>query len=64
MAIEKVKSMIQKVQKDMVYYYNQRRTPASMFSPRDRVFLNASDIKTIHPSTKLLHWKLEPFIVE
>ena len=35
-----------------------------MFHPRDWVFLDATDIKTICPSLKLLHCCLRPFIVE
>ena len=35
-----------------------------MFTLGDRVFLDASNIKTMQPSTKLLYQRLEPFIVE
>jgi len=52
---EEAKSAIHKAQKDMTWYYNQRRTPAPMYKPGDRVYLDASDIKTIRPSPKLLH---------
>ena len=45
-------------------YYNQRRTPASIFKPGDRVYLDASNIKTTRPSQKLSHRNLGPFIVE
>jgi len=43
---EEVKSMIQKAQEDMVRYYNQQRTLAPVFKPRDKVFLNTLDIWT------------------
>jgi len=44
MAIEEAKSMIRKAQKDIKRYYNRRRTPAPVFNPGDKVFLDASDI--------------------
>ena len=54
-AIEEAKSAICKAQDDMKRYYNRRRTPAPVFNPGDRVFLNASDIWTMHPLQKLSH---------
>ena len=63
-AIKETKSTIQKAQEDIVCYYNQRRTLASMFSPRDKVFLDALDIKTMYSSTKLSHQRLRPFTIE
>jgi len=36
----------------------------SCIYPRDRVFLDASDIKTTWSSTKLLHQRLGPFTIE
>ena len=44
MAIEEAKSVIRKVQEDIKRYYDRRRTPALVFNPGDRVFLDASDI--------------------
>ena len=35
-----------------------------MFNPSNKVFLNASDIQTMHPSQKLLHRWLGPFVVK
>ena len=35
-----------------------------MFKPGDKVFLDASDIRTICPSQKLSHRRLGPFVVE
>jgi len=63
-AIEKVKSAIHKAQDDMKRYYDRRRTPAPVFKPSDKVFLDASDIRTMRPSQKLSHRWLGPFIVE
>jgi len=44
MAIEEAKSAICKAQEDMKRYYNRRRTPAPVFNPGDKVFLDTSDI--------------------
>jgi len=63
-AIEEAKSVIQKVQDDMKRYYDRRRTPAPVFNPGNKVFLDVSDIWTTHPSQKLSHRRLGPFVVE
>jgi len=64
MVIEEAKSAIRKVQEDMKRYYDRRRTPAPVFNPGDRVFLDALDIRTTHPLQKLSHRRLGPFVVE
>jgi len=53
--IEEAKSVICKAQDDMKKYYDQRRTPALVFKPGDKVFLDASDIWTTRPLQKLSH---------
>jgi len=63
-ATEEAKSAIRKAQEDMARYYNQRRSPAPVFKPGDRVYLDASDIRTTRPSPKLSHRRLGPFEVE
>jgi len=45
-AIEEAKSIICKAQDDMKKYYDQQRTLAPVFKPGNRVFLDASDIRT------------------
>jgi len=55
MVIEEAKSVICKTQDDMKRYYDRRRTPAPVFKPGDKVFLDASDIHTMRPSQKLSH---------
>ena len=42
--IDEVKSVIHKAQDDMKRYYDRRRTPAPVFKPGDKVFLDAPDI--------------------
>ena len=49
MAIEEAKSAICKAQDDMKRYYDHRRTPVPVFQPGNKVFLDASDIRTTHP---------------
>jgi len=49
---------------DMKRYYDQQKTLAPVFKPGDKVFLDASDIRTTHPSQKLSHQRLGPFVVE
>jgi len=63
-ATEEAKSVIRKTQEDMTQYYNQKRTPAPMYKAGDRVYLDASDIKTTRPSPKLSHRRLGPFKIE
>jgi len=63
-ATEEAKSVIRKVQKDMTRYYNRKRSPAPIFKPGDQVYLDASDIKTTHPSPKLSHRRLGPFKIK
>jgi len=63
-AIKEAKSAIHKAQDDMKRYYDRRRTPAPVFNPGDKVFLDASDIRTTRPSQKLSHQRLGPFVVE
>jgi len=53
MAIEEVKSTIHKIQDNMKRYYDCRRTPALVFKPGDKVFLDTLDICTMCPSQKL-----------
>jgi len=61
---EEAKSVICKAQENMTQYYNRRRTLAPVYKPGDRVYLDASDIKTTRPSPKLSHRRLGPFEIE
>jgi len=63
-ATEEAKSVICKVQEDMMRYYNRKRTPAPMYKLGDQVYLDPSDIKTTRLSLKLSHRRLEPFEIE
>jgi len=63
-ATEEAKLAIRKAQEDMMRYYNRKRTLAPVYKPGDRVYLDASDIKTTHLSPKLSHRRLGPFEIE
>ena len=62
-ALNKAKAALVKSKDNMAKYYDQRRTPAPEYQPRDRVYLDASNIHTTRPSQKLSHWRLGPFPV-
>jgi len=61
---EEAKSAIHKAQEDMTRYYNRKRTPAPVYKPGDRIYLDALDIKTTRPFPKLSHHRLGPFEIE
>jgi len=61
---KEAKFAIRKVQENMTRYYNRRRSPAPIFQPGDRVYLDMSDIKTTRLSLKLSHRRLGPFEIE
>jgi len=63
-ATKEAKSAIRKAQEDITRYYNQKRTLAPVYKPGDRVYLDASDIKTTRLSPKLSHHQLGPFEIE
>ena len=63
-SLEKAKSALSKAKDDMIRDYNQCRTPAPKYHIRDQVFLDARDIKTTHPSPKLPHHYLRPYVIQ
>ena len=62
-ALKEAKAALVKSKDDMAKYYDWRRTLAPDYQPGDRVYLDASDIHTTHPSRKLSHRRLGPFPV-
>ena len=60
-SLEEAQAALAKAKEDMARYYNQRRTPAPEYQVGDKVFLEASDIKTTRPSQKLAHRFLGPY---
>ena len=63
-SLEEAKSALAKAKDDMARYYNQRQTPALEYHIGDWVFLDARDIKTTHPSPKLAHRYLGPYVIQ
>jgi hypothetical protein len=62
--VEEAKAALAKAKDEYAMYYNRHRTPAPQLKPGDRVWLDATDIKTTRPSTKLAHRRLGPYPVE
>ena len=62
--VEEAKSALRKAKEDMARYYNQRRSPTPQYQVGDKVYLDASDIKTTRPSAKLSHRNLGPFPIQ
>ena len=60
-ALEEAKAALAKSKDDMAKYYDRKRTPALDYQPRDKVYLDASNIHTTRPSRKLSHQRLGPF---
>jgi transposase InsO family protein len=62
-ALEEARSALAQAQNDMARYYDRKRRPTPTFKPGDRVYLDASDIRTTRPSQKLSHRRLGPYEV-
>jgi hypothetical protein len=62
-SLEEAKAALTKAKEDMVRYYNQRHEPTPEYQVGDKVYLDASDIKTTRPSKKLAHRNLGPFSI-
>ena len=48
---------------EMAKYYDWRWTPTLDYQPRDKVYLDTSDIHTTRPSQKLSHKRIGPFSI-
>jgi hypothetical protein len=64
LALEEAKAALNKAKDDMSPYYNQRRLPTPTYQPGDKVYLDASNIKTTRLLKKLSHQQLGPYLVE
>jgi Chromo (CHRromatin Organisation MOdifier) domain len=63
-SLSEARAALAKAKDDMPTYYNRQREPAPIFAPGDKVYLDASDIHTTHPSQKLAHRRLGTYAVE
>ena len=59
--LDEAKAALVKSKDEMAKYYDRKRTPAPDYQPKDRVYLDAGDIQTTHPSKKLSYWRLGLF---
>ena len=62
-ALTEAKAALAKSKNEMAKYYDWRQTPAPVYQPGDKVYLDASDIQTTRPSQKLAHKRLRPFTI-
>jgi hypothetical protein len=62
--LEEAKSALSKAKDEYTLYYNRRREPAPVLQPGDLVWVDATDIATDRPSTKLAHRRLGPYPIE
>ena len=60
-ALKEAKAALVKSKDNMAKYYDQKRTPTPDYQPRDKVYLEASNIQTTRSSKKLSHQRLGPF---
>jgi len=58
--LTEARSALEKAKDDMTRYYNRDHIPAPTYQPGDKVFLDASDLRTNRPSKKLAHRYLGP----
>ena len=60
---KRMQDALQEAKDDMALYYNRCHSPAPVYKPGDKVWLDASDIKTTRPSQKLSEKRLGPFSI-
>jgi hypothetical protein len=61
--VSEAKAMLVKAKDEFKLYYDRRRVPAPEIKVGDRVWVDASDIKTTHLSPKFSDKRLRPFKV-
>src|SRR5258708_24503347 len=61
---EEAKATLEHAVDEMAWYYNCQRSPAPAYKVRDKVWLNAQNYMTTHPTKKLDHKWLGPFVIE
>ena len=62
-ALTEAKAALAKSKDEMSKYYDRRRTPAPVYQPGDKVYLDTSNIQMTRPSQKLAHKRLGPFTI-
>ena len=54
-ALKEAAVALNQAKEDMAWYYNQRHLPTPTFRPGDKVYVDASNVRTTRPSWKLAH---------
>ena len=61
---EEVKAALEHAADEMAWYYNHWRSPTPVYEVRGKVWLNTQNYTTTHPTKKLDHKWLGPFVIE
>ncbi len=61
---DKAKATLEHAVDEMVWYYDHRRSPTPIYKVGAKVWLNAQNYMTTHPTKKLDHKWLGPFVIE
>src|SRR5258708_4189606 len=61
---DEVKAALEHAADEMARYYNHWRSPAPIYEVRAKVWLNAQNYMTTHPTKKLNHKWLGPFMIK
>src|SRR6266508_1629237 len=62
--LKEARSVLAKAKDNMAHYYNQCGTPAPLFAPGNKVYLDSEDIQTIRSYKKLSYCQLGPYSIE
>src|SRR5258707_15431189 len=61
---DEVKAALKHAADEMAQYYDCQRSPAPVYKVRAKVWLNAQNYMTTHPTKKLYHKWLGPFVIK
>src|SRR5258705_12843748 len=61
---DKAKAALKHAADEMAQYYDHQRSPAPPYEVGAKVWLNAQNYTTTHPTKKLDHKWLGPFVIE
>jgi hypothetical protein len=61
---DKVKAALKHAADEMAWYYDHQRSPAPTHKVRAKVWLNVQNYMTTHPTKKLDHKWLGPFVIK
>src|SRR5258707_3277480 len=61
---DEVKAALEHAADEMAWYYDRQRSPTPTYEVRAKVWLNAQNYTTTHPTKKLDHKWLGPFVIK